>query len=42
MGLYPLFAYEAARRAKDIGFEGAEASWVLNDNMALTLSLIHI
>ena len=35
-GLFPLFAYEAARRAKDIGFEGAEASWVLNDNMALT------
>jgi len=35
-GLFPLFAYEAARRAKDIGFEGAEASWVLHDNMALT------
>ena len=35
-GLFPLFAYEAARRAKDIGFEGADASWVLNDNMALT------
>ena len=35
-GLFPLFAYEAARRAKDLGFEGAEASWVLNDNMALT------
>ena len=35
-GLFPLFAYEAARRAKDIGFEGAEASWVLNDNKALT------
>tara|TARA_B100000686_G_scaffold123936_4_gene131280 strand:+ start:3547 stop:4686 length:1140 start_codon:yes stop_codon:yes gene_type:complete len=35
-GLFPLFAYESARRAKDIGFEGAEASWVLNDNIALT------
>jgi hypothetical protein len=35
-GLFPLFAYEAARRAKEIGFEGAEASWILDDNEALT------
>ena len=35
-GLFPLFAYESARRAKDIGFEGAEASWVLHDNIDLT------
>ncbi|MGB1839721.1 MAG: N-acetyltransferase [Longimicrobiales bacterium] len=35
-GLFPLFAYEAARRAKEIGAEGAEASWILSDNTALT------
>ena len=35
-GLFPLFAYEAARRAKEVGFEGAEASWILDDNKALT------
>lgn len=34
-GLFPLFAYEAARRAVEIGFEGAEASWILDDNEAL-------
>lgn len=34
-GLFPLFAYEAARRALEIGAEGAEASWVLDDNEAL-------
>lgn len=31
-GLFPLFAYEAARRAEEMGFEGAEASWILEDN----------
>lgn len=35
-GLFPLFAYEAARRAQETGFEGAEASWILDDNEALT------
>ena len=35
-GLFPLFAYEAARRAHEVGFEGAEASWILDDNEALT------
>lgn len=35
-GIFPLFAYEAARRAEEIGFEGAEASWILEDNEALT------
>lgn len=34
-GLFPLFAYEAARRAEEIGFDGAEASWILEDNEAL-------
>lgn len=34
-GLFPLFAWEAARRAREIGFEGAEASWILDDNEAL-------
>ena len=31
-GLFPLFAYEAARLAHQTGFGGAEASWVLADN----------
>jgi hypothetical protein len=35
-GLFPLFAYEAARLARTTGFEGAEASWVLADNEDLT------
>ncbi len=35
-GLFPLFAYEAARRAKEVDYEGAEASWILDDNNALT------
>jgi GNAT superfamily N-acetyltransferase len=35
-GLFPLFAWEAARRAREIGFEGAEASWILADNESLT------
>jgi hypothetical protein len=38
-GLFPLFAYEAARLAQETGFEGAEASWVLDDNEALTAPL---
>lgn len=38
-GLFPLFAYEAARRAAEVGFEGAEASWILEDNDALTAPL---
>ena len=35
-GLFPLFAYEAARRAQEVDYEGAEASWILDDNNALT------
>jgi len=38
-GLFPLFAWEAARRARATGFEGAEASWILADNEALTAPL---
>ena len=38
-GLFPLFAHEAARRALDIGAEGAEASWVLEDNEAIVAPL---
>lgn len=34
-GLFPLFAYEAARRALEIRAQGAEASWILDDNAAL-------
>jgi hypothetical protein len=38
-GLFPLFAYEAARRAHVSDFGGAEASWILADNEALTAPL---
>jgi hypothetical protein len=38
-GLFPLFVYEAARRGYDIGAEGGEASWVLDDNTELTAPL---
>ncbi|NNF13862.1 MAG: hypothetical protein HKN72_11595 [Gemmatimonadetes bacterium] len=38
-GLFPLFAYEAARRAEELGFEGAEASWILEENEALRAPL---
>lgn len=34
-GIFPLFAYEAARLAQETGFRGAEASWILDDNDAL-------
>lgn len=39
-GLFPLFAHEAARRALEIGAEGAEASWVLAENQALVHPLL--
>jgi hypothetical protein len=38
-GLFPLFAFEAARLAHDSGFGGAEASWILADNEDLTAPL---
>jgi len=38
-GLFPVFAYEAARRAKEVSHEGAEASWILDDNKALTMPM---
>ncbi|MDX1493602.1 MAG: hypothetical protein R3253_06070 [Longimicrobiales bacterium] len=38
-GLFPLLAWEAARRAREVGFEGAEASWILEDNQALVAPL---
>lgn len=38
-GLFPLFAWEAARLAHETGFGGAEASWVLDGNTALTAPL---
>ncbi len=34
-GLFPLFAAEIARRAQAIDAEGAEASWILEENEAL-------
>ena len=38
-GFFPLFAFEVARRAMKIRAEGAEASWVLDDNASLTSPL---
>ena len=38
-GLFPLFAYEAARRALEVQAEGAEASWVLEDNDSIVAPL---
>ena len=38
-GLFPLFAFEAARRGHAMGFDGAEASWILEDNELLTAPL---
>jgi hypothetical protein len=38
-GLFPLFAYEAARRALAIEADGAEASWVLDDNESIVAPL---
>jgi RimJ/RimL family protein N-acetyltransferase len=38
-GLFPLFVFEALRRATEIDAEGAEASWVLDDNEALVAPL---
>ena len=38
-GLFPLFAYEAARRALEIHAEGAEASWILDDNESIVAPL---
>jgi len=38
-GLFPLFVYEASRRGYEIGVEEGEASWVLDDNGALTVPL---
>ena len=35
-GLFPMVAAEIGRRAQAIGAAGAEASWVLEDNEALT------
>ena len=41
-GLFPLFVHEALRRAATIDTEGAEASWVLDDNEALVTPLAAI
>ena len=38
-GFFPLFAFEVARRAMEIRAEGAEASWILEDNTSLTSPL---
>ena len=38
-GLFPLFVYEASRRGFEIGTEGGEASWLLEDNKAIVAPL---
>ncbi len=38
-GFFPLFAFEVARRAMKIRAEGAEASWILEENESLTAPL---
>ena len=38
-GFFPLFAFEVARRAHEVGAEGAEASWILEDNKSLRAPL---
>ena len=38
-GFFPLFALEVARRAMKIRAEGAEASWILEDNTSLIAPL---
>jgi len=34
-GILPLFAWEAYRRGREAGEQGAEASWILEDNAAM-------
>ncbi|MEX2526959.1 MAG: GNAT family N-acetyltransferase [Gemmatimonadota bacterium] len=41
-GIFPLFATEAMRRAKEYGALGAEASWILADNEAMIRPLRRI
>ena len=38
-GLFPLFVYEASRRGFEVGTEGGEASWLLEDNTAIVAPL---
>jgi hypothetical protein len=38
-GLFPLFVYEASRRGLEVGTEGGEASWLLEDNTAIVAPL---
>jgi hypothetical protein len=38
-GLFPLFVYEASRRGLEIGTEGGEASWLLEDNQGIIAPL---
>ena len=38
-GLFPLFVYEASRRGLEVGTEGGEASWLLEDNAGIIAPL---
>ena len=38
-GILPLFAWEAFRRGRQAGEQGAEASWILEDNEAMNRAM---
>jgi hypothetical protein len=39
-GILPLFAWEAYRRGREAGEQGAEASWILEDNEAMNRPMV--
>jgi GNAT superfamily N-acetyltransferase len=39
-GILPLFAWEAFRRGRDAGEQGAEASWILEDNDPMNRAMV--
>ena len=39
-GILPLFAWEAFRRGRQAGEQGAEASWILEDNELMNRAMV--
>ena len=39
-GILPLFAWEAYRRGREAGEQGAEASWILEDNERMNRPMV--
>jgi len=39
-GILPLFAWEAFRRGREAGEQGAEASWILEDNEPMNRAML--